>query len=546
MNADSIVVRTHVARDLLQSAAFFKNDRLVVWEYVSNSLQYCDPNRAPVVSVTLNSSRKCITVSDNGRGMDRAGLRNFFFMHGENLDRRAGRPGRGRFGTGKCAAFGIADCLRVTSIRDGKCNTVELRRSDIEAAGDGEIPVQPVGDPDVPTTEQNRTIVQIEGIRLRKLDQRGVMAYIERHLARWPGKPAVLVNNHECEYVEPPVAAEKETCPTGSLARELPGSKLILKVAKKPLDADLQGVAVFSRGVWLETTLAGAEGQPMSHYIFGEIDVPALDDDTSPIPAYDMSRSMRLNPNNPLVRAVLAFIGSEVDKLRRQLVEQERARKKQEETRKLEREGALIAKMINEDFDDFSDRLARVRAKAGSGRDSGPDIRDGADQPDVLEEGGDVPASVDEPNGALGRGEGHSGSGGEPPTLGPVLTPKDEGPASAKPAGGSGDGRRPRGGFRVEFKPMGEQESRAVYHRAERSIFVNLDHPQIAAAKGSAGVEDTTFRRLAYEVAFAEYSIALASEMVSNDEYIEPSEPVFDIRETLNRMARRAASLYED
>ncbi|MGC1650972.1 MAG: hypothetical protein WA741_34535 [Candidatus Sulfotelmatobacter sp.] len=29
-------VRSHVARDLLQNAALFKTDKLVVWEYVSN------------------------------------------------------------------------------------------------------------------------------------------------------------------------------------------------------------------------------------------------------------------------------------------------------------------------------------------------------------------------------------------------------------------------------------------------------------------------------------------------------------------------------
>jgi hypothetical protein len=52
------------------------------------------------------------------------------------------------------------------------------------------------------------------------------------------------------------------------------------------------------------------------------------------------------------------------------------------------------------------------------------------------------------------------------------------------------------------------------------------------------------FRRLAYEVAFSEYAIALAHEMDQNGEFIEPSEAMVEIRDTLNRMARRAASLY--
>ena len=113
--ADQIFVRSHVARDLLQNAALFKTDKLVIREYVSNGLQYTDPGTNPVVRVFLDSKRKCIRISDNGRGMDWASLQNFFVMHGENIDRKQGRPGRGRFGTGKSAAFGIADKLQITT-----------------------------------------------------------------------------------------------------------------------------------------------------------------------------------------------------------------------------------------------------------------------------------------------------------------------------------------------------------------------------------------------------------------------------------------------
>src|SRR2546429_3056898 len=46
-----LFVRSYVARDLLQNAALFKSDKLAVWEYVSNSLQYVDPGTNPVVRV---------------------------------------------------------------------------------------------------------------------------------------------------------------------------------------------------------------------------------------------------------------------------------------------------------------------------------------------------------------------------------------------------------------------------------------------------------------------------------------------------------------
>ncbi|HET6163529.1 MAG TPA: ATP-binding protein, partial [Planctomycetota bacterium] len=117
MTIDDLRVTSHVGRDLLQSASLFRTDHNVVWEYVSNGLQYVDPGVRPIVTVQVESSRRRIIVRDNGRGMDWQGLKNFFVMHGENVDRQQGRPGRGFFGTGKSAAFGIADTLCITTVR---------------------------------------------------------------------------------------------------------------------------------------------------------------------------------------------------------------------------------------------------------------------------------------------------------------------------------------------------------------------------------------------------------------------------------------------
>jgi HSP90 family molecular chaperone len=120
MSSKTIFVKSHVGRDLLQNAALFKTDKLVIWEYVLNGLQYVDAGTNPTVHVRLDSKARKVRISDNGRGMTLDGLQNFFVMHGENLDRKAGTPGRGRFGTGKSAAFGIGDLLRVTSVRDSR------------------------------------------------------------------------------------------------------------------------------------------------------------------------------------------------------------------------------------------------------------------------------------------------------------------------------------------------------------------------------------------------------------------------------------------
>jgi hypothetical protein len=97
----------------------------------------------------------------------------------------------------------------------------------------------------------------------------------------------------------------------------------------------------------------------------------------------------------------------------------------------------------------------------------------------------------------------------------------------------------------VKFDFMGAESHRAKYVSGERTIYLNLDHPQLAAAKGTGPVDDPVFRRLAYEVAFSEYAIALAMELAQLDGYyIDPTDPIFDIGETLNRLARRGAHLY--
>ena len=106
-------VTSHVGRDLLASAASFKNEAAVVSEYVVNSLQYVDPGVSPRIQVTVHSGGKGIQIADNGCGMSVPVLNHFFQMHGENLERRARRLGRGKFGTGKSAALGIANTLCV-------------------------------------------------------------------------------------------------------------------------------------------------------------------------------------------------------------------------------------------------------------------------------------------------------------------------------------------------------------------------------------------------------------------------------------------------
>lgn len=539
---DSLRVVSHVARDLLQSAALFKTDKLVVWEYVSNGLQYVDPGVSAMVIVRLDARNKRISIQDNGKGMNWQGLQNFFVMHGENVDRLQGRPGRGRFGTGKSAAFGIADVLRVTTVQNGRLSRVELARKDIEKLKSGEpIPVRTL-EKEVPTDKKNGSLVEIEGIHLKSLDQKGIIEYIERHLAKWPKDVTVYVNNQECEFREPPIASEHVFEPDEEERRKLGDISLEIKVSKSPLDEDTRGIGIFSKGVWYETTLAGEEGREMSQFIFGEVDVPALDEDESPIAAVDMSRSMRLNPENELVQAIHAFVGRKVKKIRLELVEEERKRKASEEAKRLAKEANEIANVINEDFTAFSRRVAKAIAKRGGSEDLIKQLEE-LTGGEMLEPGGDTPAEELAPDGSPGSDGGSGGGGGPLPDLRPVLQEQDYGENRGKKAA-PGERKKRSGGFSVEYANLGEQNPRAKYVSEERTIYINLDHAQVAAAKGSVGIDDIGFKRLSYEIAFVEYAIALAQELAARQEYIDLTDPIYDIRETINRVATKSAMLY--
>jgi len=107
----SITVSTHVARDFLQNSAYFNTLPKVAWEYVSNSLD--NSKEGQLVNVAVEIYGSVMKIADDGMGMSRKDLQNFFQMHGENRQRMRGKRVRGRFGTGKSAAFGIANCLRI-------------------------------------------------------------------------------------------------------------------------------------------------------------------------------------------------------------------------------------------------------------------------------------------------------------------------------------------------------------------------------------------------------------------------------------------------
>lgn len=198
-----------------------------------------------------------IRVADDGAGMSRKDLQNYFQMHGENRQRKKGKRVRGLFGTGKCAAFGIANCLRIDSTKSGMRNVVELKRSDIQAAKSGKpFPVKDVV-VDEPTDQSDGTLVELDDFNLKNLDVRSTIAYIERHLSRYRSHAKVVINGQECQFEEPQASQQYTVLPPPDIARNIGEVPLTIKVSPSPLEPETNGVDVLSHGNWHDTTLAG-------------------------------------------------------------------------------------------------------------------------------------------------------------------------------------------------------------------------------------------------------------------------------------------------
>ena len=345
MTADAqLKVTTHVGRDLLASAASFKTEAAVVWEYVVNSLQYVDPGVSPRVDVQIHPARREILIADNGRGMSAEGLRHFFTMHGENLDRLAGRTGRGKFGTGKSAAFGIANRLQVDTIKDRKRNVVSLTRKMIEQSQGEDIPLAwEVRDEG--SDEPDGTVVTISDIMVPSIKRAPVIEYVERHLQAFRANaPQVAIDTHVCEYHEPEIEMEYKFEPSEAQHSVLKDVQLAIKVTRAPLPPAEQGIAVSAGiGNLVAIERGGIEAKEFGNYLFGEINVPALEEHNSPIAPFDTTRSLQLNPLHPVVAVLLGFVGSKLEEVRLELVKRAKEARKTEQARRLSVEAEKIA-----------------------------------------------------------------------------------------------------------------------------------------------------------------------------------------------------------
>ena len=493
----SIEVTSHVARDFLQNAAYFNTMSKVVWEYVANSLDAVKDNILTVIAVEITSHE--VSISDNSRGMSRKELGSFFQMHGENILRKQGRRVRGRFGTGKCAAFGLANSLRIEATQKGLRNVVELHRKDIEKAQSGE----PFSVRDIEvnqsTDEDDGTIVVIREFNIKRPDVDKVISYVERHLSRYRTRAHVTVNGHVCKFKEPPSVAQFESLPPTGVAKHIGDVSLNVKVSPAPLDDDTRGIDILSHGIWHETTLAGIERKENANQIFGQIDVPILEDGEWPIPAFDNTRNNTLNRQNPVVVVLLGWLSQELEEIRSELVRQAREKRQSEIEAKLVKEADRISNILNQDFAQQELNLKWFKELSVLGVEMYREI--------------------------LRRNQLH----------------RQETNPSRERIQAERNEKRRKAVFSIEFERITAEQNRSRYTGDTKTIFINLDHPQIASAfeTGGNSTDSREFREVCYEVAAVEYAIALPYEKLEKDELYPAEDALFDVKETIDRVTKR-------
>ena len=541
---------SHVGRDILQSAQSFKTPEAAVWEYVVNSLQYVDAGVVPRVEITLDAKARKITIADNGSGMDFAGLEHFFTMHGENQERRKGVPGRGKFGTGKSAAFGIGTVLEVSTTRSGKRQTVRVDHTAITNADGDSVPVTFLERDKAAPGDANGTTVVISGITA-DIKREPVVSLIERHLSAFRGSPVVTVNGRPCEIRRPVAALTQDFKPPSNVAAKTGDITLTISASSAPLDPSHRGVQITvgpDNLVAIES--AGVDSKEYGHFLFGHVDCPALDDDDL-VAAYGNNRDLTLNKAHPVAIALIAFIGASLEQVRVALVAEGKKQRAEADAKRLKKTTSKIEDILNDDLKDFRDRLegmgnnrrrrTPLDGQAGGEEDSRNKVVD-SDGDAIGFEDGIAGENTDDPIDGDDTGFGGGGSGtpgGENASA--AATQDDEGD---KAIGSDGSGRsRLRGGLHVDFNHFGEDEDRYYWDQAARAIVINLDHPVVKAAK-ALGDDEASFRRLMYEIAFTGYAVALADLHFERDPALDSSDATYEIRAALKRVWANAAALY--
>jgi hypothetical protein len=198
-----------------------------------------------------------------------------------------------------------------------------------------------------------------------------------------------------------------------------------------------------------------------------------------------------------------------------------------------------ISNILNEDFAQQEMELELTRrVSKRSGDKSVSEILD--EQGELWPGDGDEPTPWEQTGTPHGQGTRADLAGeGDAPRPGPTARPGHE--SGARKATTQGWRKRRQAVFSIEYEHVTAERSRSRYDGDTKTIFINLDHPQIARVfeAGGKSTDARQFREICYEVAAVEYAIALPHEKLEKDELYHASDALFDVKDTIDRVTKR-------
>ena len=539
---------THAGRSLLQEAARFSNEGKAVGEYVKNSWQYTDHD--PTVEILVDQENKSIRIIDDSNGMDKDDInKRFLVLHQENIERAKGKIGRGEFGTGKIAALGIGEILRVRTVRNKKINEFEIRRKDCDAKiSEKEVKVHWIK-PNEDTSEKNGTIIDILKFRQkRQIKTNSIKEFLQSKTLTetvYEHNIKLFLQAEELKKKEIPFSEEIKANTEGEFKKIIGDAEISIKVASKKLDEDERGIKIFTKGIY--KAFIKNPSARYSEFIFGECSCDKLIDENQDPPIFDSSRREELNPDNELAKKFQEFVLIEVDKVRKKLEKEANAKRDKEKEEALRKEAEKMKDFFNSDYKEQELELQKRAVKArGNIDEKDKDLPSLGETKIVV--GKDIGVNIVDGDGNAGvfegRGDGEGGDGDGRGKEGGVLEKTDE-ETKHKGTERKTKKRRSGGGFNITFENLGSSDYRAKYEDDTRTIIVNLDHPFLKKIEEMAGDRTSTkYMRPAWEAALFEYAAAITTQKGSSNMLDDSlSDGVIEMQERVDTLLRKMTAL---
>lgn len=528
----------NLGKTILQIAAQFADVGSAIYEYIINSLEYREsPDGCKIlVSVTKDE----VVISDNSMGMDKEYLNNFFTLSADNLARKGKQASwlkRGQFGTGKIAAFGIADELVVETVRNGKKNKYRITRDNIlkSPQDSGEIPVEALID-DKPVDDPNGTIIYIKKLNV-KVSTNEIIRKIEREISPYRDHDIqIAVNNHICEFKQLDIVNTYIFPSEGEVKERYGNFDLVINISRVPLDKFDQGVMIFSGKNRIAREDCQVTSKECGNLINGKVEINNFElaiDNVEPI---NQTRNLELNQNHKGAKELILFMGPKLEKVRKELLQKRNDERETLQSKKLTQLTNELSEKFNKQWNNLKKQLDEIRLGSNAKSVNSIFLEPGDDENlETLVFGEGVSVTTEE-NIRYGDSEHNQSVTSEPQS---TLTESSEGSKEAKKVSAKQNTRR-RAGFLVDHDSLGPDEQRSIYTKADLKIIINTDHPSVVACLKSCNgdVENLTFKRLIFEIAFREFEHAIGQEMISDNDLYPPSDLLFEMRTHYDKIAR--------